>query len=343
MKSTIKDIARKVGVNPSTVSRVINGTASISNETKEKIYEAMREMDYHPNSQARRLVNGSTFTIGLVIDAGNSDAYSNAFFISSVSAIERVTQDRGYNLLITNSGNCQNQNAVENLILENKVDGVILPVSDVTDELIELLVSKEFPFVIMGEPEKELNQDYWVDMNNEQGGRLAVQHLIQSGYHCPMLFVEDKATVFEKNRIQGFQKQLELSGIECGESNIVECGTDAEQIIAKVNMVLHDFTKVDSIICTNNIVAFHVIQELKKGGKRIPEDMGIVAFDNYPLAEYMEPPLTVVDVNTYKLGELAANILFDKMKQIRKDDKKSLIDTQMIVRKSTRGRKEERQ
>lgn len=342
MKSTIKDIARKVGVNPSTVSRVINGTASISNETKEKIYVAMREMDYHPNSQARRLVNGSTFTIGLVIDAGNSDAYSNAFFISSVSAIERVTQDRGYNLLITNSGNCQNQNAVENLILENKVDGVILPVSDVTDELIELLVSKEFPFVIMGEPEKKMNQDYWVDINNEQGGRLAVQYLIQAGYHCPILFVEDKTTVFEKNRIQGFQKQLELSGIECRESNIVECGTAAEQIIAKVKMVLHDFAKVDSIICTNNIVAFHVIQELKKGGKRIPEDMGIVAFDNYPLAEYMEPPLTVVDVNTYKLGELAANILFDKMKQIKKENKKSLVDTQMIVRGSTRGRKEER-
>lgn len=342
MKSTIKDIARKVGVNPSTVSRVINGTASISHETKERIYEAMREMDYHPNSQARRLVNGSTFTIGLVIDAGNSDAYFNAFFISSVSAIEKVAQDRGYNLLITNSGNCQDQNAVENLILENKVDGVILPVSDVTDELIELLLSKDFPFVIMGEPEKELNQDYWVDINNEQGGRLAVQHLIQAGYYCPMLFVEDKATVFEKKRIQGFKKQLELSGIECRENNIVECGTKAEQIIAKVKTVLRDFAKVDSIICTNNIVAFHVMQELKKRGKRIPEDMGIVAFDNYPLAEYMEPPLTVVDVNTYKLGELAANVLFDKMKQIKKDNEKSLIDTQIIVRMSTGRRKEER-
>lgn len=341
MKSTIKDIARKVGVNPSTVSRVINGTASISSETKEKIYEAMREMDYHPNSQARGLVNGSTFTIGLVIDAGNSDAYSNAFFVSSVSAIERVTQDRGYNLLITNSGNCQNQNAVENLVLENKVDGVILPVSDVTDELIELFLSKEFPFVIMGEPEKKVDQNYWVDINNEQGGRLAVQHLLQAGYRSPMLFVENKTAVFERNRIQGFQKQLELSGIECGDNNIVECGTAAEQIIAKVQIALNNCAGADCIICTNNIVAFHVIQELKKGGKRIPEDMGIVAFDNYPLAEYMEPPLTVVDVNTYKLGELAANILFDKMKQSRKDNQKYLIDTHMIVRKSTRGRKEE--
>ena len=87
MPATIKDIAKKVGVNPSTVSRVINGTASISEETKQKIKDAMRELDYHPNSLARSLVNGSTFTIGLVIDAGNSDAFSNAL---------RMLNDLGY-------------------------------------------------------------------------------------------------------------------------------------------------------------------------------------------------------------------------------------------------------
>ena len=81
MAATIKDIAREVGVNPSTVSRVINGTASISEETKAKIRKVMQELDYHPNSQARGLVNGSTFTIGLVMDAGNKNAFSNTFFI----------------------------------------------------------------------------------------------------------------------------------------------------------------------------------------------------------------------------------------------------------------------
>lgn len=128
MPATIKDIAKKVGVNPSTVSRVINGTASISEETKQKIKDAMRELDYHPNSLARSLVNGSTFTIGLVIDAGNSDAFSNAFFIRSVSAIEAVTQQRGFNLLITSDTDKENNTAVKNLVLEKKIDGIILPV-----------------------------------------------------------------------------------------------------------------------------------------------------------------------------------------------------------------------
>ena len=181
MKATIKDIAKKVGVNPSTVSRVINGTASISEETKEKIFAVMKELDYHPNSQARSLVNGSTFTIGLVIDAGNKDAFSNAFFIQSVSAIEMVSQEKGYNLLITNDANRENENAVKNLVLEHKVDGIILPVSSMTEELVELLIGNETPFVVMGEPEKKQEKFCWVDMDNEQGGRLAVSHLFEAG------------------------------------------------------------------------------------------------------------------------------------------------------------------
>ena len=153
MPATIKDIAKKVGVNPSTVSRVINGTASISEETRQKIKDAMKELDYHPNSLARSLVNGSTFTIGLVIDAGNSDAFSNAFFIRSVSAIEAVTQQRGFNLLITSDSDKEDNSAVKNLILEKKIDGIILPVSAATEELIDLLLGNHFPFIVLGEPD----------------------------------------------------------------------------------------------------------------------------------------------------------------------------------------------
>ena len=131
MSATIKDIAKAVGVNPSTVSRVINGTASISEETREKINQAMKELDYHPNSLARSLVNGSTFTIGLVIDAGNRDAFSNAFFIQSVIAIETVAQTKGYSVLITNNSLSDSSN-IKTLVQERKVDGIILLVQCMT-------------------------------------------------------------------------------------------------------------------------------------------------------------------------------------------------------------------
>lgn len=335
MTTTIKDIAKRVGVSPSTVSRVINRTASISEETKEKIYEAMKEMDYHPNSLARSLVNGNTFTIGLVIDAGNSDAFSNAFFIRSVSAIEAVTQQRGYNLLITNDANNESNNAVKNLILENKVDGVILPVSIVTDELIDLLTGNKFPFVIMGEPEKSREEFCWVDMDNEKGGEDAVKHLIHRGYKHPVLFVENKGTMFERKRIQGFRNETERHGITWHRENIIECGSEGTDIEKALKNVLLKNTETDSIICTNNTVAYHVLKELKRQKRRVPDDIGVVTFDNYPLAEYMEPPLTVVDVDTYKLGEAAAVALFNMIKEQKSKTEQKLLETRILEREST--------
>lgn len=336
MAVTIKDIAKRVGVNPSTVSRVINGTASISEETKKKIMAVMQELDYHPNIQARSLVNGNTFTIGLVMDAGNSDAYANTFFIKSVTAIEEVTQRLGYNLLITNHTECKKGNAVKNLVLEHKIDGVILPVSGMTEDLIQLLTTNNFPFVVMGEPDEAYRGRNWVDMDNEEGGRLAVKHLLQCGYRHPVLFVENKGTIFEQKRIRGFIKELKNNGIDPNKNDMIESGVDGADIARKIRELLEKRPEVDSMICTNNIVAYHVLQELKRNKVKVPEQAGVITFDNYPLAEYLDPPLTAVDIDTYLLGEKAAGTLFDRIKQQDKKEEAVLIPTKIIARKSTR-------
>ncbi len=335
MATTIKDIAKRVGVNPSTVSRVINGTATISEETKKKITAAMKEMDYHPNIQARSLVNGNTFTIGLVMDAGNSDAYANTFFIKSVTAIETVTQQMGYNLLITNYTERERSNAVKNLVLEHKIDGIILPVSGISEDLVNLLTTSNFPFVIMGEPDKSYTKLNWVDMDNAEGGRLAVRHLMQCGYQHPILFVENKGTIFEQKRTQGFISELQNNGLSPSRSDIIECGSNGEEIATRTKQLLRKHPEIDSIICANNIVAYHVLQGLKQNKVSVPEQIGMITFDNYPLAEYLDPPLTAVDIDTYLLGERAASTLFDMIKNQKGREEAILIGTQIIARKST--------
>lgn len=338
MAATIKDIAKKVGVNPSTVSRVINGTATISEETKKKIMAAMKELDYHPNIQARSLVNGNTFTIGLVMDARNSDAYANTFFIKSVSAIENVTQRLGYNLLITNNTESESGNAVKNLVLEHKIDGIILPVSGITEDLVGLLTETRFPFVVMGEPDEFYYGRNWIDMDNEEGSRLAVEHLLRCGYRHPILFIENKDNIFEKKRIGGFIKELQNSGLSPSKSDVIECALGGTGIADQIKALLESHTEVDSIICTNNIVAYHVLLELRKNKISVPEQMGIVTFDNYPLAEYLDPPLTAVDINTYRLGEQAASTLFDMIRHQDRKEEAILIGTKIIARKSTEKR-----
>lgn len=338
MAATIKDIAKKVGVNPSTVSRVINGTATISEETKKKITAAMKELDYHPNILARSLVNGSTFTIGLVIDAGNSDAYANSFFIQSVTAIEKVTQRLGYNLLITNHTRREKGNAVKNLVLEHKIDGIILPVSGITEGLVDLLTANQFPFVIMGEPGESYAGKNWVDMDNEGGSRLAVRHLLECGYRHPVLFTGNKGTIFGQKRSYGFMEELRQNQILPAKNDIIESGTDGENITRKIRELLACRPETDSIICANNIVAYHVLQALRENNVSVPEQIGVITFDNYPLAEYLDPPLTAVDIDTYLLGERAAGVLFDMIKHKTGREESILIETKIIARKSTEKR-----
>lgn len=335
MAATIKDIARMVGVNPSTVSRVINGTASISDETKIKIREAMEELNYHPNSNARSLVKGSTFTIGLVIDAGNSEAFSNDFFIRSVSAIEAVTQERGFNLLICSDRNQNDQNTIETLIFEKKVDGLILPVSVLNDELVNLLKKHNFPFVIMGIPEKHKDESFWVDMDNALGSEAAVSHLFEQGYKHPALLVEDERKMFEKNRINGYRKAVREHD-DSFEGIIFECDLLRETLTKDIENFLNKNREVDSFICTNNDVAFNALKVLKKMNKRVPDDFGIITFDNYPLAQYMDPPLSVIDVDTYKLGEEAAKVIFTIIKESECLPESILIPTKLIIRESTK-------
>lgn len=335
MAATIKDIAKKVGVNPSTVSRVINGTASISDETKQRIREAMEELDYHPNSNARSLVNGNTFTIGLVIDARNSEAFSNDFFIRSVSAIEAVAQERGFNLLICSDRNRDNRNSIENLIFEKKVDGLIIPVSIVTGELIDLLKKHAFPYVIMGMPEYFGDDSSWVDMDNALGSEEAVRHLFNKGYRRPALLVEDRRKMFEANRIRGYEKAIN-EGTENGSGMIFESDLLRESLTKDIENFLTKYTDIDSFICTNNDVAFSALTVLRKLGRSVPKDFGVVTFDNYPLAQYMDPPLSVVDVDTYQLGEEAANMLFAIIRESSDLPRHTLIPTKLINRESTR-------
>lgn len=333
MATTIKDIAKEVGVNPSTVSRVINGTASISEETKAKIKKVMQELDYHPNSQARGLVNGSTFTIGLVMDAGNKNAFSNTFFINSVSAIEMIAQERGYNVLILNDYN--HSNSVRNLVLEHKVDGIILPVQSMNHELVKLMETQRLPFVVMGEPEQKADTMFWVDIDNQGGCELAVDYLLSCGYSNPVLFVENKGKIFENKRCRGLMESYKKRNISFSDNYIIECGNDIVRIRDEIRGIAEGSLQADSVICTNNVVAHRVLKELKKGGKKIPEEIGVITFDNYPLAKYLEPALSAVDIDTYRMGEVAATMLFDQIKNRKQIPKGKLVTTKIIPREST--------
>ena len=333
MGVTLNDIAKKVGVSPSTVSRVINGSAPISDEMKKKIYKAMNELNYHPNSLARNLATGSSLTIGLVVDADNETAFANSFFNRSVYAIERVAQKNGYNLLITNDIG-KKSSPVCDLVYGQRVDGLIIPSSGVKDSLLEVLEKENTPWVMLGEATGTGEDICWVDMDNCEGGKKAVRHLLERGYKKIVYVADDIQATFTKRRIAGYQSALKENGISVTEEQVMVCENDLEKL-EKMIAVKIEKEETDAYICSNNILAYRVLQALKDKGKRVPEEIGIITFDNYPMAEYMTPPLTVIDVDTYRLGEMAAELLIRKIKEKGQINRENLIPTELIIREST--------
>lgn len=333
MSVTVKDVAKAVGVSPSTVSRVINGNTSISPKTRDRIMAAMAEMDYHPDSRARNLVNGGTGSIGLIMDAHDEDAFSNIFFDRSVFAIERFIQDNGYTLLISNDDSSGKASMAEKLVLEKKVDGLLLPSSIVRPGLVRLLQEREFPFVVLGEPNRMKEETCWVDTDNEEGGCRAVIHLVEQGYKELAFLVSSRENVFIHNRINGFKKGLIDSGKPFDDSMVIECRKpkDAEAIIREL---FSQKIRPDAFLCANNMIAWHVLQVLKQEALCVPRDVGVVTFDNYPFAQYMDPPLTAIDVDTYGIGEQAARLLLQKIKRTDGMDQYTL-PTKLLVRMSS--------
>lgn len=333
MGITLNDIAKEVGVSPSTVSRAINGSAPISEEIKKKIYKVMHELNYHPNSLARNLANGSSLTIGLVIDADDETSFSNSFFDRCVFAIERVAQNNGYNLLITNDiGN--KDSPVCDLVYGQKTDGLIIPSTRINPMLLEVLKTANIPWIMLGEAADITGDIEWVDMDNYEGSKIAVRHLSERGYK-KIAYVADAAqATFTIRRIAGYQDSLRENGLFASENQILTCENNYEMLenMVKQNTVAGE---IDAYLCSNNILAYHVLRALNREKRKIPEDVGIVTFDNYPLAEYMTPPLTTVDVDTYILGERTAKLLFQKIREKKQISKTNLIPTRLILREST--------
>ena len=329
MAVTLNDVAKKAGVSASTVSRVISGKEKISDKTKEKIFSIMKELDYHPNSQARNLATGSSQTIGLVINANEKDFYSNIFFSSSVFGIEKIAQDNSYNLIITNNQKKRNDKAsIDTLLFEKKVDGIILPPLLLTKTLITKLKNNKIPFVILGEPNYFKDKISWVDINNTKGSNLATSHLYNKGYKQIAFLGGSENEIFTKNRIIGYKNSLNNQ-----EPLIFNTENSEESITQAATEILKN-KKVDSVICNDNITALILSKAAKEQNIQIPKDLGIITFDDYPLSKYISPTLTSIVTDTYTQGEMAANMLFSLI-QGKTAITHSLIDVSLIERESS--------
>lgn len=328
MGTTIKDVAKLANVSPSTVSRVVADNPKISKETKKRVLQAMKELNYHPNAIARSLASKATKTLGLVLPSTEKDVFMNPFFIQIMRGISHYAQEKGYYIMYT-YGRDEDEEVehLKNLINSRRVDGVILTTVRENDRGIKLLKEREFPFVVIGKPE-DIDDILWVDNDNFHAMYSVVNHLIQKG-HRKIGFIGGHENLnVTRNRLDGYKRALENSGIKV-QDEYIKLGEFTEEYgYIQIKKMMEDLPT--AVVTTDDILAFGVIKACKEEDKNI----SIVGFNNTPLAEYQDPKLSSVDINAEKLGYFGAKLLINKLMKKREDIQNYIIETNLIERGS---------
>lgn len=341
-KATLSDIAATIGVAPMTVSRVVNGTGYVSDETREKVMTAVKEMSYRRNGLARNLKRQRTETVGLVLGD-----ISNPYSSELANAVRESLSFRGYNLFICIS----EQNAREDItafesLVDHNVDGIIVATrsNKEGDERLGVIADSNVPIVVVGRDFRHEAVDC-ISADNLTGGFEATQHLIDLG-HRRIAFI---GAAFEnrKNlkRLQGYLLALEQHEIEVDERLITgRKGSAADVPGYSTEKIGYEGMKrllslpipPTAVFARNDFTALGAMTAVKEAGLSIPKDIAVVGFDDTPMAVHTSPALTTVRQPMRLQGQLAAEML---LRRILGDDTKEredrVLDCELIVREST--------
>jgi LacI family transcriptional regulator, purine nucleotide synthesis repressor len=333
MKVTISDIAKAANVAKSTVSKVLNDSPKISQETKLKVREIMKQMNYTPSSIATGLARQSSYNIGLLIDMSKESEFLNQFFYNIIGGIESVIASMKYELTISNvQHNNPEGHFLNRLVMSKRVDGIIANNSVLTEELSAELNRLQFPYISIG---KLAGPAGWVDFDNELGGKMLTLHLLQQGYSAVAFIGGEQQEKIFTHRCGGYIQALQEYGHPVHSDWIVNCKADEHEGYHAALKLLQGPNPPDSIVCMSNYVAFGVLQAAREAGINVPLQLGVAAFDEYPLSRYTTPPLTSLNIDTFQLGVSSGHLLMERILHPEIPPRHVLLAPELIERQST--------
>jgi len=340
--ATLSDIAATVGVAPMTVSRVVNQNGYVSEHTREKVLQAIKEMNYRRNGSARNLKRQCTETVGLVLGD-----ISNPYSTELANAVRETLSARGFSLFICISEHSAKEDiaAIESLV-NHSVDGLIVATRSNKggDEYLREIVESNVPVVVIGRDFQHEDVDF-VSTDNLNGGFEATRHLIDLG-HTRIGFIGATLSGGSSlKRLQGYLKALEQYGIPIDERLI----TGPKEAISEVpgysterigyegmKRLLSLPNRPTAIFARNDFTAIGAMTAIKEANLRIPEDLAIVGFDDIPLAVHTAPSLTTVRQPMRLQGQLAAEMLLDRIKTDELGARREhILNCELIIRNSS--------
>ena len=312
MPVTIKDVAKAAGVSPSTVTRVIQNKSTISDETKKRVRKTMKELNYHPNLNARSLVSSYTQVIGLVLPDDSDAFYQNPFFPSVLRGIAQIASENHYAIQIaTGKDEKERLNAISQMVYGKRVDGLIFLYAQENDPLVKLVSEEQFPFLILG---KSLSPFIpLVDNDNIQAGFDATEYFIKKGCNRIAFIGGAKKLYVTQDRLTGYEQALQEHKLPLDSQRTFFADEFLEERGYKFSKRLfkHD-PQTDAIITTDSLLAEGVCNYLNEHNLNIP----VLSFDS------VNPRLNLaayVDINSLSLGRTS----FETILQIISDTKEN--------------------
>ncbi len=328
-RATLGMVAAACGVSPSTVSRILNGTAVVSQDKREAVDRAIADLGFIPNPIARGLAGGRTLSVGVVTQALDSPFYGLA-----LSGIEQELSPAGYSaLFVSGNWNADEEGRCIEMLRSRRVDGIIVLTGRLSDDELRNL-SGSMPVVVTG---RNLSAPglYSLDFNNFEAARLATDHLLTLGHRRIAFIAGDPIHPDSTERLRGYRAALKASGVRYNPALVLPGKYHEESGLLAVAQLIESREPFSAIFAANDQMAFGAALALYRRGLRVPDDISLVGLDDLSGASHSIPPLTTIHQSVDELGRIAARSML--LMLAGKTPDANLPEPRLIVRSSTRA------
>ena len=333
-RPTLEEVAALAGVGRGTASRVINGGEKVSERARQAVEKAIAELGYVPNAAARALVTRRTDAVALVIAESEERVFGEPFFAGIIRGIGSALGEADRQLVLLLAQASQRRGGLDHYLTRQHVDGVLLLSLHADDELPDLIRAHGLPVVVGGRAHDAIRTDF-VDVDNVQGAELAVAHLVDRGRQRIATIGGPADMAAGSSRFEGYVAALAAAGRPLDERLVVRGDFSQESGAAAMRTLLEREPSLDGVFCANDLMAVGALGALRDAGRRVPEDVSVVGFEDAPIALSSHPPLTTVHQSPEQMGREMVALLLETMAAPELDRPGRMLPTRLVVRASS--------
>ncbi len=327
----LEKVARLSGVSRSTVSRVINHDPNVSQATREKVLQIIKQVNYHPNAAARSLAAGRTRILGLVIPMGVTALFTDPYFPLLIQGVSSACNAHDHSVMLWLADPEYERRTIRQIMHNGLIDGVILASQLNDDPVGQALVEGDLPFILVGRHPTN-DSVHYVDVDNLASAREVVTHLLRLGHRRIATITGPQNMIAGADRRAGYEAALRQRGLPVEPDLIVDGEFSEAGGYAAMTRLLAQ--NPDAVFAASDTMAVGAMRAVREASLRVPEDVAVVGFDDMPFAANTAPPLTTIRQPVYRTGAIAAETLIDLIEHPDSRPRRILLPTEFVIRQS---------